>query len=247
MKNWSPKKNGWFTALFAGLIALSLVAASCTNTTASTTTAITSTLTTTMETTTTTPIATTATTTSTTTTTTSTTTSTTTTPATSTVLTLVNGNTTQTYTLAQLQALQSATNYGTTRNSAGVITGPNTYVGVRLTFLIKAVGGMTNGEAVRFTGQNGSTETLSYAQVYQGTFNVYDQTGNAATASNQPFVSLIYAMNGSDLDTTTGPVETGIITGINQVSDASMWIKQTNKIEILPAGYPEYFRCIQPG
>ena len=55
MKNWSPKKNGWFTALFAGLIALSLIAASCINTTASTTTAITSTLTTTMETTTTTP------------------------------------------------------------------------------------------------------------------------------------------------------------------------------------------------
>ncbi|MGP8081102.1 MAG: molybdate ABC transporter substrate-binding protein [Dehalococcoidales bacterium] len=233
MKNWSPKKNGWFTALFAGLIALSLIAASCINTTASTTTAITSTLISTMETTTTTSIATTATTTSTTTTTTSPATSTTTTPATSIVLTLINGNATQTYTLAQLQALQSDTNYATTRSISGVITGPNSYVGVRLTFLLKTIGGMSNGEAVRFTSQNGSTVTLSYAQVYQGAINVYDQTGNAAVASNQPYVTIIYAENGSNLDTTTGPVETGIITGINQVSDASMWLQQTNKIEIL--------------
>ena len=192
MKNWSPKKNGWFTALFAGLIALSLIAASCINTTASTTTAITSTLISTMETTTTTPIATTATTTSTTTTTTSPATSTTTTPATSIVLTLINGNATQTYTLAQLQALQSDTNYATTRSISGVITGPNSYVGVRLTFLLKTIGGMSNGEAVRFTSQNGSTVTLSYAQVYHGTINVYDQTGNAAVASNQPYMTIIY-------------------------------------------------------
>ena len=64
-----------------------------------------------------------------------TTTSTTTaaTPVTTTVLTVVNGNKTQTYTLAQLKALQPTTGYGTTKNKAGVITGPNTYVGVALT------------------------------------------------------------------------------------------------------------------
>ena len=34
---------------------------------------------------------------------------------------------------------------------------------------------MTNGAAVRITAQDGYTKTLTYAQVYQGTFNVYDQ------------------------------------------------------------------------
>ena len=76
-------------------------------------------------------------------------------------------------------------------------------------------------------------KTLTYAQVYQGTFNVYDQNGNPATAGTQPFVSLVYSMDGSDLDATTGPIEMGIMTDYNQASDASMWIKLTNKIEIL--------------
>ena len=83
------------------------------------------------------------------------TTPTATTPVTTTVLTVVNGNKTLTYTLAQLEALQSTTGYGTTKNKAGVITGPNTYVGVALTTIIKAGGGMTNGGAVRITAQDG--------------------------------------------------------------------------------------------
>jgi molybdate transport system substrate-binding protein len=146
---------------------------------------------------------------------------------------VVNGNKTLTYTLAQLEALQSTTGYGTTKNKAGVIAGPNTYVGVALTTIIKAGGGMTNGAAVRITAQDGYTKTLTYAQIYQGTFNVYDKTGNPATAGVQPFVSLIYSMNGSDLDAATGPIEMGIMTAGDQLSDASMWIKLTNKIEIL--------------
>jgi molybdate transport system substrate-binding protein len=141
---------------------------------------------------------------------------------------------TQTYTLEQLQALQSVTNYAAAKSNSGVITGPNSCVGVRLTFLLKAVGGMSNGEAVRFTSRNGSTLMMSYAQAYLGAVNVYDQNGNAAATGNQPYVSIIYAMNNSNLDEKTGPVETGIITGVNQMSDASMWLQQTNKIEILP-------------
>jgi len=146
---------------------------------------------------------------------------------------LVNGNKTLTYTLAQLKALQPTTSYGTTKNKAGAISGPDTYVGVRLTSLIMAVGGLLNGGAVRVTAQDGYTKTLTYAQVYHGTFNVYDQNGNPTTTGTQPFVSLIYSKDGSDLDTTTGPVEMGIIADYNQATDSSLWIKLTNKIEII--------------
>ena len=164
---------------------------------------------------------------------TSTGTTTTTTPVTTTVLTVVNGTKTQTYTLAQLMTLQSTEGYGATKNKGGAITGPDTYVGVTLTSLIKAAGGLTNGGAVRVTAQDSYSKTLTYAQVYQGTFNVYDQNGNSTTAGTQPFVSLIYSKDGSNLDATAGPVEMGIITDYNQASDASMWIKLTNKIEII--------------
>ena len=64
---------------------------------------------------------------------------------------------------------------------------------------------MTSGSALKITAQDGYTKTLSYAQVYQGTFNVYDKTGNPATAGTQPVISLVYAIDGKDLDAATGP------------------------------------------
>jgi molybdate transport system substrate-binding protein len=212
--------------LTTGLIALLLVTTSCsTATTTATTTNSTTTTTTTR--TTTTPNTTVASTTA-------TTTTATTTPATSTVLTVINGSNTQTYTLAQLKALQSVTGWGA-KNKGGTVSGTDTYVGVRLTTLIKSIGGMTSSDFVKITGSDGYSKTLSWTQVYQGTFNVYDLSGNSVTAGTQPFVSLIYIMDGNDLDATTGPVETGIITMNGQASDASLWIKQTIKVEILKA------------
>ena len=157
-----------------------------------------------------------------------------TTPVTSTALTIVNGTNTQTYTLEQLKDLQSITGWGA-KNKAGTISGPDTYVGVRLTTLIKSSGGMTSSDFVKITGSDGYSKTLSWTQVYQGTFNIYDLSGNSVTAGTQPFFSLVYSMDGNDLDATTGPVETSIMTMNGQSSDSSMWIKQTVKIEILKA------------
>jgi len=136
--------------------------------------------------------------------------------------------------LAQLEALDSVSGYEATRNSAGTVSAMNRFTGVRLTTLLKAVGGMNNGSAVKITGSGNYSKTISYAQVYQGTFNIYDQTGATATAGNQPYMAIIYQLNGSTLDATTGPFESGIITASNQESDASLWIKGTYEIDIIP-------------
>ena len=47
-------------------------------------------------------------------------------------------------------------------------------------------------------------------------------------------MTIIYQLNGSALDTTTGPFETAVITASNQEGDASLWIKGTYEIDILP-------------
>jgi len=233
MKNRLPRKIRWSLGLCSVLIAMSLVAASCTaavtsTSTTTSTTATTSTLTTT---------------TNTPTTTTTTTTigpfttpppTTTTNPAAITVLTVVNGNTSQNYTLAQLQALEATDGYGTTK-SGTTITGPNDYVGVKFTTLLKAAGGMTSGEALTLTAQNGATEDLSYSQVYMGTVNTYTLTGSSAAAGQQPLFMLIYLMNGNPLDAQTGPVETGVMTEDDRASDASLWLPMTTQITIHPA------------
>jgi molybdate transport system substrate-binding protein len=130
--------------------------------------------------------------------------------------------------------MDSVSGYEATRNGAGTVSATNSFVGVRLTTLIKAAGGMVAGSAVKITGSGNYSKTLSYAQVYSGTFNVYDQTGAPAVASNQPYMAIIYQMNGSALDSTTGPFESGVITASNQEGDASLWIKNAYEIDILP-------------
>jgi molybdate transport system substrate-binding protein len=225
-KRFSGNLN-WHMALCICLVVVSLVVTSC-STSKSTTIATTTTTSKAQTTTTTTTTAPSITTTTTATTTTSTT-------VVSTVLTVNNEETTKTYTLAELKALQSATGYGATKNKTGIITQRNSYVGVTLTSLIKAAGGMTNAATVRITGADGEMVLLNWSQIYQGTFNIYDKNGNSAQAGVQPIVSLVYSMDGNDLDAATGPVEMGIMTAGDQVSDASMWLKQTIKIEVLPA------------
>jgi len=93
---------------------------------------------------------------------------------------------------------------------------------------------MVSGSAVKISGSGNYSKTISYNQVYQGAFNTYDQTGAAAVASDSPYMAIIYQLNGSALDATTGPFESGIITAYNQESDASLWIKGTYEIDILP-------------
>ena len=237
MQNRFPRKINWLTWVCMTLIALSLLAASCANavTTSTTTTAISTTPTTTLSTaitTTTTPVTNTVT--GTTTSTITTTATTTTTTAAPTTLTVKSGNTTNIYTLVQLEVLDSVSGYEATRNGAGTVSTTNSFVGVRLTTLIKAAGGMNNGSAVKITGAGNYSKILSYSQVYSGTFNVYDQTGAAATASNQPYMAIIYKLNGSALDSTTGPFESGLITASNQEGDAALWIKGAYEIDILP-------------
>jgi tungstate transport system substrate-binding protein len=153
----------------------------------------------------------------------------TTTPA----MTVVNGATTKTYTLSDFKSLPVTVGSGATKNKAGTISGPDTYVGVSLTDLIKAVGGMKETQSVNVIATDDYTKTLTYAQIYQGTFNIMDKDGNPATATTQPVVVLVYSKKGVALDATTGPIEMAILTAEDQVSENSWWVKQVNKVEII--------------
>ena len=48
----------------------------------------------------------------------------------------------------------------------------------------------------------------------------------------KPVVFLAYEQDGKALDAGTGPVQLGVMTCKNQVTDASWWIKAIVKIEI---------------
>ena len=169
------------------------------------------------------------------TTTTTSTTVTSTTPTGPVVLTVTNGSKVKTYSLADLQALKSVTGNGGTKNKVGVVNGPFSYKGVALVDLLNAVGGIAAGQSVKLTGSDGYSKALTYDQIINGTFSIYDTSGNPVTPTTKPVLALVYSSNGAPLDSTIGPLELGILFDQNLVSDGSSWVKLLNSVEIVSA------------
>ena len=98
-------------------------------------------------------------------------------PGGETVLTVIEGNKVNNFSLMDLQALPSITGNGGYVSQSGTITGPFFYQGVALTDLLSTVGGISEGDSVVFTSSDNYTQTLSYDQIANGNFNYYDTTG----------------------------------------------------------------------
>jgi len=160
---------------------------------------------------------------------------TTTTPAGPVVLTVTNGSTVKTYSLADLQKLKAVTGNGGTKGKGGTVTGPFSYQGVALKDLLNAVGGVTSGQSVKLTGSDGYSKTLTYDQVTSGGFNTYDASGNPVTPTANPVLAVVYSSNGAPLDSTVGPLEMGLLSSQSLVADGNMWVKLLNKIDIVAA------------
>jgi hypothetical protein len=89
--------------------------------------------------------------------------------------------------------------------------------------------------SVKITASDAYTKTLSYDQIMNGAFSSYDSTGAVVTPSAAPVVALVYDKDGAALDSTTGPIELGLLFTQNLVSDGSVWVKMIVTIEILSA------------
>ena len=162
------------------------------------------------------------------------TTATTTAAAGSGTLTVANGSTIKTYSLADLQALTQVTGKGGKKGKGGTVTGPDSYQGVALTDLLNAVGGITAGQSVKTTASDGYSTTLTYNQV-NGSVNTYDSAGNPVTPTIKPVIAVVYSINGALLDSSDGPFEIGILSAQGLISDANMWAKTIKEIDIVTA------------
>jgi hypothetical protein len=149
------------------------------------------------------------------------------------ILTVINGTQTKTFSLAELKAQPELTGFAGTKNKTGTIAGPFAYKGVDLMKLLSCVGGLTEGKSVKFTAKDGYSKTITYNQISTGDFSVYDASGNAAIAEMKPAVFMAYEKEGAALDEATGPVQLGVMTCKNQVTDGSWWVKQIEKVEII--------------
>ena len=158
-----------------------------------------------------------------------------TTPVGPVALTVTNGSKVKTYSLADLQALKSVTGNGGTKGKGGTVKGPFSYQGVALIDLLNAVGGIASGQSVKLTGSDGYTTTITYDQITNGGFSTYDATGAPVTPATKPTLVVVYSSNGTLLDSTTGPLEMGLLSNENLVSDGNLWAKMLIKIDIVSA------------
>ena len=122
-------------------------------------------------------------------------------------LTVTEGNTVKTYSMAALQALPSVSGNGGYMGKGGSITGPFPYQGVALSTLLNAVGGIAAGQTVTLTSSDNYSQQLTYDQIANGTLNYYDTTGNPVTPSPKPTLTIVYSQNGAALDSSHGPTE----------------------------------------
>ena len=153
------------------------------------------------------------------------------------LLTVVNGNTSTTYSLAQLQQLQPL--FVSTGYIKGAAVGSiDAYVGVPVKTILAAIPGFSSSNSVTISDPTGYSKTFTYAMIMNGTgFTVLDNTGNTLT-SYQPVVPFIaYSKNGAALDSSTGPLYLAFSSGIalNQYTQSSLWIKNIVTITIIAA------------
>jgi len=81
-----------------------------------------------------------------------------------------------------------------------------------LTDILYPVGGVTTGESVKLTSANGSSTTLTYDQVVNGNFNIYNSTGSQITTATKPTICIYFLPKmESPLDGSTGQLELGAL------------------------------------
>jgi hypothetical protein len=153
------------------------------------------------------------------------------------LLTVVNGNSSTTYSLAQLQQLQPL--FASTGYIKGAAVGSiDAYVGVPVKTILAAIPSFSSSNSVTISDPTGYSKTFTYAMIMNGTgFTVLDNTG-ATVASPQAVVPFIaYSKNGAAFDSSTGPLYLAFSSGIalNQYTQSSLWIKNIVTITIVAA------------
>jgi DMSO/TMAO reductase YedYZ molybdopterin-dependent catalytic subunit len=150
----------------------------------------------------------------------------------------------KTFTMADLQALPSYSGYAGIIKSTGTIEKPQAVKGVALKDLFDQVGGMTAQNAGDVLAPDLYGATLTYDQVVNGAFSMYNaDTGKAETPKAPVTAVLTYEENGQPIAPApggNGPLRLAICqpTDTNQVADGELSVKWVNQLTLRAAVKP---------
>jgi DMSO/TMAO reductase YedYZ molybdopterin-dependent catalytic subunit len=143
------------------------------------------------------------------------------------------------FTMDELKALPAATGQAGMKSSTGKITVPALYKGVLLVDLVGLVGGISPELGINIVANDGYAMTLSYDQITNGNFIVYDPSDGSEKQIGEPLQVLVaYEMDGKPLDARRdGNLRLVIISPKNnQVTDGHWSVKWVERVEVQPLG-----------
>lgn len=154
------------------------------------------------------------------------------------LLTLINGDQTETYTLKQLEDIPSVTGTASFMRSTGEIQGEAEFTGVELTDLADDVGGLTTGEAATITASDEYAMTMTYDMIASDAFTTFDASGVEVDSSSRDLkVILAYEIDGEPIGDSDGPLRLLIVADDGDLvsTEGHWWVKHVVEIEIKEA------------
>ncbi len=147
----------------------------------------------------------------------------------------VDGVTVRTFTMAEIEALPAYEGYSGMINSAGTVTPPKPVKGVRLTDVLASVGGVAKANAVDVKAGDNYGMTFTYAEVVNGSFQLFNQTSREKEPAKAPSaLLLIYEYDGAPLDADDGPLRSAVAqeTDVHQLAEAHCFVKRVTRITV---------------
>jgi len=120
-------------------------------------------------------------------------------------------------------------------NMHGSIKGVGTYTGISIKYLCDIVGGMPDNSFVRLTASDTYTKDFTYEQVMSGTgYATYDPLTNNETAATQPLTPILaYAVNGTLLSSSDGPLRSAFVGPEGLLTLSSTWVKSVIEVDVV--------------
>jgi DMSO/TMAO reductase YedYZ molybdopterin-dependent catalytic subunit len=149
------------------------------------------------------------------------------------VLTVSKDGAAKEYTLTQLKALGTVSGKGGSMSSTGKISGPNDIKGVPVDAVLKGLGGMEEGKAIRVEAKDGYSMTVSEKQIAADEFTCFNSVTKQEASHGDLTMLLIFEENGKALDEGAGPLRLGIVSDEGTVTEGHWWVKWVTKIDVI--------------
>ena len=147
------------------------------------------------------------------------------------ILNVIRGDTLLSYSLLEIMDMPSATGIGGYKKSSGTITGPYTYTGVVVEYLLNQTGDLPIQYSVEIVSDDGYTTYYNKSHI-EGWFDAYNATTGDPVGLQECEMILAYYEGGEPIPS-GGPLRVATINDDGYVTDGHFWAKFVVNITLI--------------